>query len=74
MSTVNLLASLLLAAGMGVDAGLHASELGLEATNQEVAAAKGQVVPAFSIDEYGGLHGQDVSDESQAPFNWNCVC
>jgi hypothetical protein len=74
MSTVNLLAGLLLAAGMSVDAGLHASELGLEATNQEVAAAKVRGVPAFSIDEYGVLHGQDVSDESQAPFNWNCVC
>jgi len=74
MTTHNLLASLLLAAGVSVGAGFQTAQAGVNTPDRETVAAQGQVVPAFSIDEHGMLHGQDVPDQSQEPFNWNCIC
>jgi len=74
MSTPNLIASLLLAAGVSVGAETQTAQAGVNTPDRETTLAQDQVVPAFSIDEHGVLYGQDVPDQSQEPFNWNCIC
>lgn len=74
MSSAHLLASFLLAAGMSVGVGSQTAQASGSVCDLETVTARDQVVPAFWIDEQGVLHGQDVSDQSEAPFNWNCLC
>jgi hypothetical protein len=74
MVTSNLLASLLVAASVSFSVETQTTDAGVNAPARQTVATQDPTVPAFSIDERGVLHGQDVSDQSQAPWNLNCVC